>query len=330
MDTTCSFDRVLIAPPKRTQQNRNNNTKKDKIYRSQYSDDDVVRLLLEWYQSDLSTNKFLMSKQFHIPRATFQRHIKGCQLDDLKKNCESLESARFCVEMYVDSLQQNTKVRTASACEGNQYLTEDEEAYLYQMIRISSLMGHGLSRKETLHLIDGIIYFDHPEISRLECSKHVLNRFLAKHEDLKNVAGASLCPQRASKATVDTRDAMFAKLDAFVEHLHDNGYVPWKSVHEIPKDCIYNMDEVGADTTKHRGNVLASSLESMRTYTITPEGDGKMNMHITCCLTSRADGKLLFCCCFSIWLIVVSYFWLIVVLLVSRRLPHLSFRRYCG
>jgi hypothetical protein len=60
------------------------------------------------------------------------------------------------------------------------------------------------------------------------------------------------------------------------------------------------MDEVGTATTKHRGRVLGSILDSTRQYTITPEGDGKMNMHLTCCLTSRADGKLFW----LLWLIV--------------------------
>ena len=125
------------------------------------------------------------------------------------------------------------------------------------------------------------------------------------------MVGASLCPQRANKATVDTRDAMFAKLDAFVKHLHAAGYVKWKSYGDIPKKSNYNMDEVGTDTTKHRGKILCSSLDSMRNYTITPEGDGKMNMHLTVCLTSRAYGKFLFlfvvdCCVFVVclWLIV--------------------------
>jgi hypothetical protein len=118
---------------------------------------------------------------------------------------------------------------------------------------------------------------------------------LKKHPDLKNVAGASFCPQQACKATVETRDAMFTKLDAFVKNMHAAGYLKWASYGDIPKHCIYNMDEVGTDTTKHRGRVLGSILDSIRQYTITPEGNGKMNMHLTCCLTSQADGKLFGC-----------------------------------
>lgn len=186
-------------------------------------------------------------------------------------------------------------------------------------------MGYGVGRAEARALIDGIVNADRPDISEYVCSKIVLDAFLKRHPDLKNVAGASLCPQRACKATVETRDAMFAKLDAFVRNMHASGYFKWKTYAEIPKHCIYNMDEVGTDTTKHRGKVLGSILDSTRQYTITPEGDNKMNMHLTCCLTSRADGKFgLHCLCGSIcfgWLLrsvhgLICFGWLLRMLIV--------------
>ena len=292
-----SFDRVLISPPKRTQGRTTTNKKKhEKKYKVNYSDDDVSRLLLEWYESDISVNKFVATPNFLIPRTTFQEHTNNSGIAEMKKNGESIEHARVIVRMYLDLLTQNTKGRTEKASEANQYLTDNEEDYIYQLIRVLGSMGHGLGRKEILNLIDELIFFDEPDISHFDCSRHVLDRFLAKHPDLKNVVGASLCPQRASKATADTRDAMFTKLDAFVKNLHAAGYVKWKSYPDIPKDCIYNMDEVGTDTTKHRGKILCSSLDTMRSYCITPEGDGKMNMHLTCCLTSRADGKFFIFC----------------------------------
>jgi hypothetical protein len=52
-----------------------------------------------------------------------------------------------------------------------------------------------------------------------------------------------------------------------------------------------SMDEASTDTTKHRSKVIADAADIIRKYTETPEGDDKMNMHITACLTTRADGK---------------------------------------
>ena len=58
----------------------------------------------------------------------------------------------------------------------------------------------------------------------------------------------------------------------------------------VPKQFLFNMDEVGNDTTKHRKKILADK-KAGRDFQITPEGDGKMDAHITACITTRGDGK---------------------------------------
>ena len=50
------------------------------------------------------------------------------------------------------------------------------------------------------------------------------------------------------------------------------------------------MDECALDTTRQKRKVLCSKEELNRLFQITPEGDGKMGIHITLALTSRADG----------------------------------------
>ena len=50
------------------------------------------------------------------------------------------------------------------------------------------------------------------------------------------------------------------------------------------------MDECAIDTTKHK-KILCSKEDTARLFQITPEGDGKMNVHISIALTTRADGK---------------------------------------
>jgi len=64
------------------------------------------------------------------------------------------------------------------------------------------------------------------------------------------------------------------------------------------------MDELAMDTTKHKQKVIGDKLNKSRTFIITPEGDGKMNHHVTVYLMSRADGKWLIvecvnCCLFG-------------------------------
>ena len=68
---------------------------------------------------------------------------------------------------------------------------------------------------------------------------------------------------------------------------------PWYGGHTHTSRLIgiYNMDEVGADTTKRRGKILVFGKDYSRVFQLTPEGDGKMNIHVTACVTTRADGK---------------------------------------
>ena len=158
-----NFDRVLIAPPKRTQgQTNNKKNKEGRKYKLNYGDDDVSRLLLEWYESDLSINKFVVTPNFPLPRSTFLYHLKSSHLSEMKEEGESVERARFFVLLYMDLLQQNRKGRTKNTSDTNRYLTDDEEEYIYQLVRVLGSMGHGLGRKEILDLIDEIFFLTRP------------------------------------------------------------------------------------------------------------------------------------------------------------------------
>ena len=83
---------------------------------------------------------------------------------------------------------------------------------------------------------------------------------------------------------------MFCKLEAYIQSVHTQGLVPWKKYKDIPSSKLYNMDELGTDTTKRRGKVKTSSNILKRMFQIIPEDDGRMNMHVTVCLTTRTDG----------------------------------------
>jgi hypothetical protein len=90
-------------------------------------------------------------------------------------------------------------------------------------------------------------------------------------------------PQRAKRASKEAQDVMFTKLDCYVKLLHAEGKVTWKSACHVPQEAIYNMDKVGTDTTKHRATVIVDAEAMVRLFQITPEGDGKVNMHHDSC-----------------------------------------------
>jgi len=96
---------------------------------------------------------------------------------------------------------------------------------------------------------------------------------------------------------------MFSKLNSYIQLLFAMGEVPWRTYNDILPDSIYNMDETGNDTTKHRNKIISKKKDSWtkeakttRTFMRTSEGDGCMPWHITICLTTRADGKFWLLC----------------------------------
>jgi len=103
-------------------------------------------------------------------------------------------------------------------------------------------------RDDMLHFADQLVNKDVDPREHIPISVHVVEGILNRHSHLvKIVAASSLDPKRARQATEETRDAMFMKLNAYIEMLHEEKKIPWKHYSDIPSDCIYNMDELGND-----------------------------------------------------------------------------------
>ncbi len=49
---------------------------------------------------------------------------------------------------------------------------------------------------------------------------------------------------------------LFLKLNAYIQTLYAMGEIPWLTYSDIPADVIYNMDELGNDTTKHQNKII--------------------------------------------------------------------------
>jgi hypothetical protein len=265
----------------------------DQVYCKDYTIADVVKDLVRFYEltPGISMLHFL-GFYSTIPKSTFQRHYKDSLLKEMKARNEPLAKARVAAAVYLANLLKKKSNRTKRASWTNRYLTLDEELAFVQIVRIIGNMGHGVTHQEALSMIDDHIHQKVDPRDAVECSEKVLRAILKRHKDIKLGSAGSIDPARAMEATKETRDAVFTKLDCYVKNLNAMGLTKdWKSYKDIPAECIYNMDEVGTDTTKHRSKVLCHADTTIRKYCRTKEGDGKMNMHITACLTTRADGK---------------------------------------
>jgi hypothetical protein len=264
---------------------------KEQTYRKAYNNAVLLERALEWYKSSDTLRSFCLCNPV-IPKATFTRHMTKSTLRKMRDDKAPVAAAVIVFEKYLTKLSGNTSSRPNVAHDSNRYLTDNEELHVVQLIRLLAGMGFGITLQEAREIIDEIVSFNEPGMSHVECSDKVLRRIFKIYPDLQAKMAASLDPLRALKATTEVRDAMFTKLDAYIKNLKADNLISWGSYDDIPNDCIYNMDEVGCDTTKHRNKTICSTLNSMeRPFQRTPEGDNKMNMHVTCSLTTRADGE---------------------------------------
>ena len=177
----------------------------------------------------------------------------------------------------------------------NRYLTNQEELQLVQICCCLSAIGHGISKRELLNVVNDYQHEKAIDGDYVPASDKYMRGLFKRHKSLVKICGSSsMDPQRAKQATEETRDAQFVKLDNYIKMLYEAGAVPWANFCEIPPDHLFNMDEVGTDTTKHRTKLIADATLLCRVFQVTPEGDGKMNIHITACITTCGNGLYCF------------------------------------
>jgi hypothetical protein len=260
-----------------------------------WTDAVMMKHLLQYYE--LRSNSVRKFHQAHfetanIPRKTFSSYWRLIKLKDLQEKNVDIETAKIAIKHFLERTKVNSTTRIAAAIESRRYLSKREEKALVHLALCLGKSGHGIDRGELLSVVNEMINLDLDERERVEATEKIVRCILERHPDLmKLVNSGALDPARARKATKKTRDVVFSKLQAQTRGLYCQGKIPWMDYRDIPSERIYNMDEVGSDTTKHRRKVIADKRNIIRLFTVTPEGD-RMNGHITVCVTTRADGTL--------------------------------------
>ena len=239
--------------------------KQDKVYCKDYTIGDVVRDLNLFYELEpgKSLSEFV-AYHSNIPKTTFMCHYKDSKLKEMKGRKEALEKARVASAVYFANLLKFKSNRTQKASWTNRYLTNDEELAFIHIMRIIGNMGHGVTHQEAISMIDKHVHGKVDGQDAVKCSEKFLCAILNQNKEIKLGSAGSLDPQHAKKATKDTRDVMFTKLDACIRNLNAMKLVSWKLYRDVPADSIYNMDEVGTDTTKHRSKIICNSATTIR------------------------------------------------------------------
>ena len=261
-----------------------------------YSNETLYESLLHFFLQTKQEPLHVFAEKENISRSTFCHFYIESGLQQLKETGSNDEvHARSCLNAYFETKSNNRSKRAEKATKCKRYLTDDEELSIIHLCRLLGAMGYGLSSDELRGIVTDVTNFDVDERERVEVSEKIVCGLFSCHgELLKIVQASSLDPKCAKQASKETRDGMFAKLDSYIRLLNAIGLVSWKNYQEIPPHCLYNMDELGNDTTKHRKKVIvgkAQHSKEIQTFVKMPEGDGHMPFHITVCLTTRADGE---------------------------------------
>jgi hypothetical protein len=255
---------------------------------------DMIKHQLQFYMlRGMSIKKFYKANLLDsgIPEKAFGTCWNASGLKALQKLDTPFETAERLIEHHMTSVKTNSRKRTVTAINACRLLTKTEEKAIVHTCLNYGAIGRGTDRDELLQMVNAVINVGLDDREKEKATEKVVRGMLERHPDLTKLADtASLDPLRAKKANKKTRDTVFCKLQAMTRALFAEGKIPWRNCCDIPAWCVYNMDEVGADTTKNRRKVIADKRNMVqRIFMTTPEGD-RMKGHATACVTARADG----------------------------------------
>lgn len=221
--------------------------------------EDQIRFLLESFveamqappKSRLTMNKF--ADLYGVKRSTFKGYLKVSGLSEMNQKGELQCVSRFVIQTrinaYLAQRARNEGKRHSS--DSMSFLTEEEQELLIQYASMLAIIGHGISKRVLLDLINAIINKDVEKRDQTQATMAVVHKMIKKHPGLMRLVKAnSLDPQRAKKATQAVCDHYFAKLENFIKLTNSLGIHEWKSAADVPARNWYNMDEKSVNPNK--------------------------------------------------------------------------------
>ena len=174
----------------------------------------------------------------------------------------------------------------------NKSLTNDEEMFIVHTAKIMAGLGMGLEKSSCLKMINTVIKSRVEDKDFIPVTMTVLDNLLKKNSTILGlISGNTIDPARVRQADENVRDTEFIKLENYISLLFAMNKVPWCIYAEIPKENLYNIDEVATNCYNHRRKIIYRASRLGRAFEMTPGGDGHMPYHITPCLMSCANGE---------------------------------------
>ena len=294
--TTATMKSYTVTPMESSTRSTKDSLPKKKYHHCEPAE--MAKHVIQLFESGLSFDKYSEVVECNIPRETIRRYFAATGLAKLAKKLPKgkprtmNDEKKKEVIQHCSSVAFNRKSSLTKAGAAKRYLTDNEELQVVQIARCLSAIGHGISRLELLSLVNDLIRQKTCVGDPILATDKYVRALLKRHDALVRIcSSSSMDPQRAKQATESTRDSFFVKLDNHVKMLNEMGKVPWSNFCDMPAENLFNMDEVGTDTTKHRSKLIADATLLRCVFQLTPEGDGKMSMHITACITTCGNGR---------------------------------------
>ena len=270
---------------------------KNNTYKT-YSFDELRDCVVGWIIEDTNLDMKSYCKHRKIPRTTLSSYMKN--FPSLKEMRDSstcnLQQAEAMFDHCIKGKENRLTLQLNKVHETLRYMSDDEEGVLANIAILMANCGRGICREEVLELLNLSLAEKTDKRLFIPATMKVVTGVMKRNPKLQSTvrSAASLDSARAAQANEETRDSMFTKLDNYVALMHEMGICTETSYCEFKNTQIYNMDECAIDTTRRQKKVLCSKEDVKRLFQITPEGDNKMNVHISLALTSRADGKFIY------------------------------------
>ena len=170
--------------------------------------------------------------------------------------------------------------------------SSDEEDWFASIVQQAHIVGNPINKQTLQTAVNNVL-----QLSGHDCGSVVMDtveRLMKRNNIGTEKKFYPVDIARAKQATKENHNTFIKRVDALIRLLHavDPVNMPWKCFNDLPPEVLYNMDELAANPQEHRRPILApKDLHSqLRHWQVSPEGDGRMALHISICLTTCAAG----------------------------------------
>ena len=119
---------------------------------------------------------------------------------------------------------------------------------IVHIVNLIAGMDMGICKTSCLEMISAVVSSRNDSKDYIKLIVKLPNGILRNNKILlKLILGNAIDPARVRQANKNVRDSVFVKMDNYIKLLYSMGKVPLSSFDNIPKENIYNMDQLATN-----------------------------------------------------------------------------------